>query len=245
MKSGKIFSVFISSVIAVAGMNSVMTANADMSYSEFAEQVAYLVNEERTNQGLEPLEMSSVMNEAASVRADELTESFSHTRPDGTSCFTIYNKYNIKYMDFAGENIHAGSDTPESAVEAWLNSSGHRANILNKDARYIGVGVAYSGGSYYWVQLFSDLGASGGTNFTPEPTTSSEPDNFLKGDVNLDGSVDIADAVAVAGYVADSSKNMLETQGITNGDVHNSGNGLNANDALAIQQYLAGIITEF
>lgn len=158
MKSGKLFSVFISSAIAVAGMNSVMTANADMSYSEFAEQVAYLVNEERTNQGLKPLEMSSVMNEAASVRADELTESFSHTRPDGTSCFTIYDKYNIKYMDFAGENIHAGSDTPESAVESWLNSSGHRANILDKDARYIGVGVAYSEGTYYWVQLFQTSG---------------------------------------------------------------------------------------
>lgn len=241
MKSGKLFSIFISSVIAVTGMSSVMTANADMSYSDFAEQVAYLVNEERTSLGLEPLKMSSVMNEAASVRADELTELFSHTRPDGTVCFSIYDEYNIDYMDFAGENIHAGSDTPEGAVESWLNSSGHRANILDKDARYIGVGVSYSDGTYYWVQLFSDLGASGGTNFTPEPTTS----NLLKGDANLDGSVDIADVVAIAGYVSDSSKNMLESQGITNGDVHNSGNGLNANDALVIQQYLAGIITEF
>ena len=67
---------------------------------------------------------------------------------------------------------------------------------------------------------------------------------FKKGDINLDGNIDIADVVAIAGYVGDYSKNKLEPQGILNGDVHNSGNGLNANDSLMIQQYLANIITE-
>lgn len=240
MKSGKILSAFFSSAVILMSINPLITVKADMSYSDFAEQVAFLVNEERENQGLVPLEMSSVMNESASVRADELTELFSHTRPDGSVCFTIFDEYNISYMDFAGENIHSGSSTPEDVMESWLNSSGHRANILDENARYIGVGVAYSEGTYYWVQLFSDLGASGGTNYMPTQTNSG----MLKGDANLDGSVDIADSVAVAGYVGDSSKNKLEPQGIINGDVHNSGNGLNANDSLMIQQYLANIITE-
>ncbi|MDY4413304.1 MAG: CAP domain-containing protein [Ruminococcus sp.] len=240
MKSGKFLSAFFSSAVILMSLNPLITARADMSYSDFAEQVAFLVNEERENQGLAPLEMSSVMNESASVRADELTELFSHTRPDGTDCFTVFDEYNISYMDFAGENIHEGSSTPEDTMQSWLNSSGHRTNILDENARYIGVGVAYSGGTYYWVQLFSDLGAYGGTNYMPTQTNPG----ILKGDANLDGNIDIADVVAIAGYVGDYSKNKLEPQGILNGDVHNSGNGLNANDSLMIQQYLANIITE-
>ncbi|MGN1036349.1 MAG: glycoside hydrolase family 9 protein [Ruminococcus sp.] len=69
----------------------------------------------------------------------------------------------------------------------------------------------------------------------------SEP--ILSGDSNNDGNVDISDAVAVASYIINPEKNPLSAQGIINADVHNSGNGLNANDALAIQQYLAGIIS--
>ncbi len=68
--------------------------------------------------------------------------------------------------------------------------------------------------------------------------------NILYGDANLDGNVDIADAVAVSAYVGDSKNNSLEPQGLLNGDVQSNGNGLNANDALAIQQYLANIIKE-
>lgn len=66
--------------------------------------------------------------------------------------------------------------------------------------------------------------------------------NILYGDANLDGNVDIADAVAVSAYVGDSKNNSLEPQGLLNGDVQSNGNGLNANDALAIQQYLANIV---
>ena len=72
-----------------------------------------------------------------------------------------------------------------------------------------------------------------------EPPSDS---TILYGDANLDGNVDIADAVAVSAYVGDSEKNSLEPQGILNGDVQGDGNGLNANDALTIQQYLANII---
>lgn len=75
-------------------------------------------------------------------------------------------------------------------------------------------------------------------------TVSGGASAGLRGDANLDGSVDIADVVAVASYVSDKDKNSLEPQGMINGDVQGEGNGINANDALAIQQYLANIITE-
>ncbi|MGN0676379.1 MAG: glycosyl hydrolase [Ruminococcus sp.] len=77
-----------------------------------------------------------------------------------------------------------------------------------------------------------------------EPTGDTSDSKTLKGDANLDGSVDIADAVALASYVGDSEKNKLEPQGIINGDVQAVGNGVNANDALTIQQYLANIVKE-
>ena len=77
-----------------------------------------------------------------------------------------------------------------------------------------------------------------------EPTGDTSDSKTLKGDANLDGSVDIADAVALASYVGDSEKNKLDSQGIINGDVQAVGNGVNANDALTIQQYLANIVKE-
>ena len=75
-------------------------------------------------------------------------------------------------------------------------------------------------------------------------TVSGGSSAGLKGDANLDGSVDIADVVAIASYVSNSEKNPLESQGMINGDVQGDGNGINANDALAVQQFLANIITE-
>ncbi len=81
-------------------------------------------------------------------------------------------------------------------------------------------------------------------NYVSEENPSSSDSEKLKGDANLDGSVDIADAVALASYVGDMEKNKLTPQGIINGDVQATGNGINANDALTIQQYLANIIKE-
>ncbi|MDD7184168.1 MAG: dockerin type I domain-containing protein [Ruminococcus sp.] len=74
-------------------------------------------------------------------------------------------------------------------------------------------------------------------------TVSGGASDGLRGDANLDGSVDIADVVAIASYVSDSVQNPLKSQGMINADVQGEGNGINANDALAVQQYLANIIT--
>ena len=120
----------------------------------FTEQVVQLVNEEREKVGLNPVTIDDGVTAAANVRAKETKTSFSHTRPDGTSCFTALKEQNVNYRG-AGENIAWGQKTPEAVMEAWMNSSGHRANILNEKFTKIGVGLYQdSNGRNYWAQMF-------------------------------------------------------------------------------------------
>lgn len=125
--------------------------------SDYATEVVRLVNIERTKNGLSPLTMTQNLNNAATVRANEIVTSFSHTRPDGTSCFTVLKDLGISY-NACGENIAAGQRTPAEVVNAWMNSEGHRANILNSSFNKIGVGVVENSSSYgiYWSQMFTN-----------------------------------------------------------------------------------------
>jgi len=382
MKIKKLLSAVIAFSVVFAGMTyptkykPINCVNADLSYSDFSEKIAFLVNQEREKEGVAPIKVSDSLSMAASKRADELTELYSHERPDATLCYTILDEYGIKYMA-AAENIARGYVSPEDVVAGWMASTkGHRENILNPEYEYLGVGVAYSNGQYYWEQFFTGgvslndthipqlpdntttttttttttittttetttissatttstsvpdytggkiyfdlynldmsegdvlnlnisgtagdaiqvyfyyadengdmnadiIGGLGGTvldsegnktvsftapnnldyisgkivyNFSEPSYTYSvdyksnppEPE-ILKGDATGDGKIDSADVVAVAAYVGNPEKNPLDIQEIANSDVHNTGDGLTANDALMIQQYLAKIITE-
>lgn len=124
--------------------------------TDFISQVVALVNVERKKAGLAPVSASSSLNSAAAIRAKEIITKFAHTRPDGTSCFTVLAQLNISYKT-CGENIAAGQTTPAEVMNGWMNSEGHRANILNPSFRKLGVGYV-QGGSYKhnWVQLFTD-----------------------------------------------------------------------------------------
>ena len=117
-------------------------------------QVLNLVNAERAKYGLAPLAWDAVnLAPGAAVRAQEIAVYFSHTRPDGTSCFTA-----ITNPGMVGENIAAGQRSPEEVVNDWMNSPGHRANILNARFTKLGVGYFYNSQDlyrYYWVQMFS------------------------------------------------------------------------------------------
>ena len=117
------------------------------------DEVIRLVNIERNNVGLPSLSKNPTLCQAAQTRANEIIKVFDHTRPDGTSCFTITDDYNIAWTAI-GENIAMGQRTPEEVVKDWMNSPGHKANILNGNYNQIGVGVVQSGGYYYWTQLF-------------------------------------------------------------------------------------------
>ncbi len=123
--------------------------------SSYAEQVVKLVNQERAKEGLAPLSIDKNVEKAATVRAKEIQSSFSHTRPNGSSFATALNESGVSYRG-AGENIAWGQKTPENVVTAWMNSPGHRTNIMNANYTKIGVGnLQNSNGTQYWVQLFT------------------------------------------------------------------------------------------
>ena len=121
----------------------------------YAEKVVKLVNEERAKEGLAPLGIDKNVEKAALVRAKEIQSSFSHTRPNGSSFATVLKENGVTYRG-AGENIAWGQKTPEQVVTAWMNSPGHRANIMNAKYTKIGVGnLQNNAGTQYWVQLFT------------------------------------------------------------------------------------------
>lgn len=167
-----------------SSLPEVKTVSYDSSQlAEYAEQVAVLVNKERNAYGLQPVKVSPILSEAANIRASELKANFSHTRPNGTSCFTAMSELGIQYRSSA-ENIAYGQKNPESVMNAWMNSSGHRANILNEKMEYIGVGVFYQDGVYYWSQFFAAsnslsndayLPGENGNTVTPPSTTTTQP----------------------------------------------------------------------
>ena len=114
---------------------------------DLAYQVLDIVNARRKENGLSELTMDEDLLSAAMMRAAETTIYFSHTRPNGEQCFSACEK-------MFGENIAWGTSTAADTMELWMNSSGHRANILNSNFSSIGIGVFWFNGRYYWVQCF-------------------------------------------------------------------------------------------
>lgn len=121
----------------------------NVSTENFPAEVLRLVNIERAAAGVPALTSTDALNSAAEKRASELSSVFDHARPDGTDCFTVLDEYNISY-GAAGENIAGGYYTPASVVDGWMNSPGHKSNILGSYFSKIGVG--YCDGN--WCQIF-------------------------------------------------------------------------------------------
>ena len=122
----------------------------------FANEVFRLTNLERENAGLEPFDRTPELTKTAVVRANELTSYYSHNRPDGRSGFTAYSENGVTFHA-AGENIAAGYMTPKDMVKGWMDSPGHRANILSPEYGHLGCGVAMdSTGRLSWSQEFTD-----------------------------------------------------------------------------------------
>ncbi len=121
----------------------------------FIKQVVALVNVERAKEGLSALKIDTKVQAAAQVRAKECEQLFSHTRPNGSSFATALKEQKVSYRS-AGENIAWGQRSPEEVMRAWMNSSGHRANIMNPNFTTIGVGYYENAkGTDYWCQLFT------------------------------------------------------------------------------------------
>lgn len=127
----------------------------DTADTSYIQQVVNLVNAERAKEGLAALSIDSKVEKAAAVRAGEIQSNFDHTRPGGSSFATAITEQGATYQG-AGENIAWGQKTPREVVDAWMNSPGHRANIMNENFTHIGVGnLQNSAGTQYWVQLFT------------------------------------------------------------------------------------------
>ncbi len=118
------------------------------------QEVLDLVNVERAAEGLNPLEFDADVSACADVRAQEIVDVFDHKRLDGTHWYTIFDEMNVPIISTAGENIAAGYPTPSSVMDGWMNSEGHRINILRPEFSRLGVGIYVDNGRYYWVQLF-------------------------------------------------------------------------------------------
>lgn len=129
--------------------------DTDTENASFVRQVVNLVNQERAKAGLSPVTADTSIQAAAQVRAKEIEKSFSHTRPDGSSFSTALTQQGVTYRG-SGENIAWGQKTPEQVMNGWMNSDGHRANILNKNFTKIGVGYHQNAsGTNYWTQIFT------------------------------------------------------------------------------------------
>ena len=130
--------------------------NVSQSVSEFEKQVIDLTNAERAKEGLKPLEMHSPLMEVAQAKSEDMAKNnyFSHTSPTYGSPFDQIKSAGISYRS-AGENIAQGQRTPQQVVQAWMESPGHRQNIMNANYTHIGVGFVENG--YYWTQQFIQL----------------------------------------------------------------------------------------
>ena len=121
--------------------------------SAYEQKVVDLTNQERAKNGLAALKVDVTLSKMAHEKSRDMSANgyFSHTSPTYGSPFDMMKKYGISYR-YAGENIAMGQRTPEEVVKAWMNSEGHRKNILSPNYNYIGVGYVSQGN--YWTQEF-------------------------------------------------------------------------------------------
>lgn len=143
---------------AAATTEATTEAQQEAYYLEYANAVLTLVNEERAKVGAPALTLDGTITAAAKIRAKECATSFSHTRPDGSSCFTALDEAGASY-GACGENIAAGYWSPESVVQGWVNSPGHYANMIDSSYTRMGLGCWYDSESdygMYWAQMFAN-----------------------------------------------------------------------------------------
>ncbi|MDN5387226.1 CAP domain-containing protein [Bacillus sp. LB7] len=129
------------------------TAPSSSSVSAYEKEVVELTNAERKKQGLKPLTLDEKLSKVARTKSQDMKDNnyFDHNSPTYGSPFDMMKKFGITYRT-AGENIAKGQKTPQEVVKAWMNSEGHRKNIMNPNFTHIGVGYVKDGN--YWTQQF-------------------------------------------------------------------------------------------
>ena len=144
-------SIYVGDVIYISqNTNNDITTT---SLSSYEKEVVRLVNEIRVSNGLNKLKISEELSNVARIKSQDMKDNnyFAHESPTYGSPFDMMRKFNISYRA-AAENIAKGQSTPQRVVDAWMNSQGHRKNILNSSYTHIGVGHVKSGN--FWTQMF-------------------------------------------------------------------------------------------
>lgn len=190
--------------IAVSATDSDVTSQTEAQI----EEVVACINAFRQENGLEPLQIAPVLLEIGAMRAEELKQSYGHTRPDGTSWFTAIENAEVDSNCYAAENIAAGYATPQEVFTAWKNSDAHREAMLGEHYQYIGIGISYLENDpnyyfYYWemVLISSEIPLEGSyypfaeKTDTGTQTTPAVEHNLIYGDINGDLQVTLEDAV--------------------------------------------------
>ena len=135
---------------------STENGQVESSFSEFQNKVLELVNQERAKAGVKPLKGNLELSNVATIKSQDMIDKnyFDHNSPTYGSPFDMMKKFGISF-NMAGENIAYGQRTPEEVMKGWMNSPGHRKNILNPNFEQIGIGIAKnSSGVTYWTQMF-------------------------------------------------------------------------------------------
>ncbi|MDE6774797.1 MAG: SCP-like extracellular [Ruminococcus sp.] len=172
----------------------------ETNLKEMANELAFLVNEFRAENGLNPVYVVPYMNDMATVRARECIADFGHLRPDGSKFSTIIDDSIVPY-DVIFENIAAGRETPAETLEQWKNSEKHVGVILRPDVTHMGVGVGYEENSiyqWYWEQNFAICEEDIQGQYIP---TRYEITPQAEGDITGDAVVDSYDYIALADYI--------------------------------------------
>lgn len=225
---------------AAASVNAyepVMTDAASSQVRDYAEIIVSTVNDIRASYGLPELSTTPLLIDLSTIRAEELATSFSHTRPNGEACSSLLKEEGISYS-FMAENIAAGRSDPVATVDQWMQSEGHRANILGDTFTHIGIGYYYDASATYvhhWsMYLVSVVGSEGAYVYDDQYIPERE-----LGDINGTKTINANDASIVLKYSATLAVGMeypAVDQFKAAGDVNGDGK-INALDASIILAY--------
>lgn len=236
-----------------------MYASAEtIDTAAMAEEAAVLLNTFRQENGLDALKTAPILSELSGIRAKELMDCYGHTRPDGADWFTVVEESALDSNCYAAENVAAGYDSPEAVITAWENSPNHRAAMLGEKYQYVGIGLHYveEDPNYYftyWEMLLissetplegeylpGEKAVSGTVQTTTTRSSEAAEEMQLTGDVNLDGAVDLTDAVLLQKLLLKQT-DLAEIQQ-KNGDCYADG-VLNGKDVVSLMRFLAGLTT--
>lgn len=193
------------SLASAFGTNAADTAENDTD--ELVKQIALMVNQARSELGLNPVYVVPYLCDAANVRAAETVEYFAHSRLDGSSFSTAIDTSIVPY-EYIAENLAAGSSTALDTFNQWKNSPGHWSAIINPEITHMGIGVVYAEDSdygFYWQQIFVKTNKEFADQYLP---TENEIVPQADGDINGDGVVNAFDYITLTEYITKKKNNI-------------------------------------